>query len=251
MRVLVTGAGAGIGRAIAERFLSSGAAVHVCDVEEEALHDVVKANPGLRASRADVGSAGDVAQLFAEATGWMGGLDVLVNNCGIAGPRAFIEDITDEEWHRTLQVNLTGMFYCVRQATPLFKAQGSGCIINLSTTSARTGLPKRLAYVVSKAGVQGLTQNVARELGPWNVRCNAILPGMVDNPRGRRIVASVAADRGISVAEMEAEFLQFVSMRTWVEPGEIGELAVFLASPGGRHISGQMIGVCGNTEWES
>jgi NAD(P)-dependent dehydrogenase (short-subunit alcohol dehydrogenase family) len=251
MRVLVTGAGAGIGRAIAERFVASGATVHVCDVAEDALHDVARANPSLRATRADVGSARDVAQLFEDATGWMGGLDVLVNNCGIAGPRAFIEDITDEAWHQTLQVNLTGMFYCVRQATPLFKAQGGGCIINLSTTSARTGLPKRLAYVVSKAGVQGLTQNVARELGPWNVRCNAILPGMVDNPRGRRIVASVAADRGVSVAEMEAEFLQFVSMRTWVEPGEIGELAVFLASPGGRHISGQMIGVCGNTEWES
>lgn len=249
-RVLVTGGGAGIGLAIAGRFLAAGAQVHVADVSADAVREALAVTPGLRGSVADVGRSEEVERLFTEAVGGMGGLDVLVNNCGIAGPRAAIEDIGDEDWDRTLRVNVTGMFYCVRRAVPLFKSQRSGCIINVSTTSARTGLPKRLPYVVSKTAVHGLTRNVARELGPWNIRCNAILPGMVDNPRGRRVVASVAADRGISAEAMEAEFLRFVSMRTWIAPDEIGDLAVFLASAGAKHISGQLIGACGNTEWE-
>jgi NAD(P)-dependent dehydrogenase (short-subunit alcohol dehydrogenase family) len=197
-----------------------------------------------------MGDADSAAALVREAISRLGGLDVLVNNCGIAGPRGAIEDLSVEEWDRTIRVNLSGMFYALRAVLPVFKAQRAGCIINISTTSARTGLPRRLPYVASKAGVLGLTTNVAREVGPWNIRCNAILPGIVDNPRGRRIVAQVAAEKGVTAEAMETEFLRYTSMRSWVQPGEVADLAVFLASPGARHISGQLIGVCGNVEWE-
>jgi NAD(P)-dependent dehydrogenase (short-subunit alcohol dehydrogenase family) len=180
----------------------------------------------------------------------MGGIDVLVNNAGIGGPRAALEDIAYEDWDRTIAVNLSGMFYCIRNVAPLMKAQRSGCIVNIATASAKVALPLRAPYVASKVGVLGLTHTVAREYGPFGIRCNAILPGLIDNERGRRIVAGQAAERGIPVEQREAEFLEFVSLRCWIDPAEVGDLAVFLASPAGRHITGQQIGMDGNVEWE-
>ena len=150
----------------------------------------------------------------------------------------------------TIRVNLNGMFYCIKNAVPHMKRQGAGCIINISTTSARTGLPARAAYVAGKVGVLGLAHNVARELGPFNIRCNSVLPGFIDNPRGRGVLAKVAKDRGIPLDQMEAEALQFVSMRTWIQPVEVADAVFFLASEGARHISGQELAVCGNAEWE-
>jgi NAD(P)-dependent dehydrogenase (short-subunit alcohol dehydrogenase family) len=176
---------------------------------------------------------------------------VLVNNAGIGGPRAAIEDIDDDGWDRTIAVNLTGMFYCIREAARVMKPQKSGCIINISTGSVRTGLPMRLPYVASKQGVMGMTHNVARELGPFNIRCNAILPGLIDNARGRSLVARAAQEAGKSFEEAEAEMLKYISLRCWIDPLEIADTALFFASHAGRHISGQFLGVCGNIEWEN
>jgi NAD(P)-dependent dehydrogenase (short-subunit alcohol dehydrogenase family) len=250
-RVVVTGAAQGIGRAIAERFANGGAHLHVCDLAADALSEMLAANPGIRGTTADVGEPSSVEKLFAEAFGWMGGVDVLVNNCGIGGPRLPIEDISYAEWDRTIAVNLNGMFYCIKQVVPRMKAQGGGVIINISTESTRVGIPLRAPYVASKLGVEGLTYNCARELGPFNIRCNAILPGAISNPRGKRLVALQAQERGISYQEAEAGFLKYISMGTWIEPSEIAEMAFFLASEAGRHITAQNIAVSGNVEWET
>ena len=249
-RVLVTAGGSGIGHAIAERFLAAGAQVHICDVAQPMLDAATAANPGLRGSIADVGKPADVEALVAEAAGWMGGIDVLVNNAGIGGPRGAIDEISYEDWDRTISVNLNGMFYCIKNVAPFMKAQQAGCIVNISTASAKVALPMRSPYVASKVGVLGLTHTVAREYGPFGIRCNAILPGLIDNERGRRIVATQAAERGITPEQREAEFLEFISLRCWIDPAEVGDLAVFLASPAGRHITGQQIGMDGNVEWE-
>jgi NAD(P)-dependent dehydrogenase (short-subunit alcohol dehydrogenase family) len=249
-RVLVTAGGFGIGRAIAERFVAAGARVFVCDIADEALADIKAKQPAIGALRADVGDAAQVAALFAQVDSALGGLDVLVNNAGIGGPKAALDEIEISDWEATIRVNLSGTFYCTQQAARRMKAQRSGCIINISTASVRTGLPLRAPYVASKAGVQGLTHNTARELGPYNIRCNAILPGAIDNPRGHALVERRARELGIGVAEAEAQKLQYVSMRSRVSPEEVGDMCVFLASDGGRHVSGQMIGVCGNSEWE-
>ncbi len=247
-RVLVTAGAAGIGLAVAERFLGAGAQVMICDIDKGALAGLP---PELTGVICDVAEAGQVARLFERVADEMGGLDVLVNNAGIGGGAAAIEDITDEAWQRTLDVNLSGMFYCLRAAVPAMKAQGSGAVINISTASVRTGLPGRMPYVASKEGVMGLTLNAARELGPNNIRCNAILPGLIDNARGRELVAVRAKSRGISAAEAEQDYLNYVSMRCWIDPAEVGDLAVFLASDQARHISGQFIAVDGHMEWES
>lgn len=249
-RVIVTAGGSGIGRAIAERFLTTGAQVHICDIAPEPLAETLDTLDGLRGSVADVSVATDVERLVADAASWMGGVDVLVNNAGIGGPRAALEDISYEDWDRTVSVNLNGMFYCIKNVAPLMKAQNSGCIVNISTASAKVALPMRSPYVASKAGVLGLTHTVAREYGPFGIRCNAILPGLIDNERGRNILANQAKDKGVSFEDAEQDFLQFVSLRTWIDPTEVGDLAVFLASPAGRHISGQNIGMDGNLEWE-
>ena len=249
--VLITAGGSGIGLAIAERFLANGARVHICDVSEQALSAAMDANPGLTGSAADVSCPDSVAALFDEALTLFGGrLDTLVNNAGIGGPTAAVEDISCDEWQRVFNVNVNGMFYCVRQAVPVMKRQQQGCIINISTVNARIGLPLRTPYVASKAAVLGLTDNLARELGPAQIRCNAILPGPVDNPRGRALIAAKAEQHKQSLQQAETEFVRYISLRTLIDSDAIGNMAVFLASEAGSYISGQHIGVCGNTEWE-
>ena len=249
-RAIVTAAGSGAGRVIAETFAANGAAVHVCDVAEDHLEAFRRDNPEIGTSLADVGVAEQVERLFDEALAALGGLDVLVNNAGIAGPTAAVEDLEPADWDRVMAVNISGHFYCARCAVPAMKEAGGGAIVNISSTSGRTGLPLRAAYAVSKHAVMGLTETLARELGPAQIRVNTILPGWINNARGRRVVETKAEALGIPVDELMAEMTEFISLRCRIEPVEIANMALFLCSEAGRHISGQAIGVCGNVEYE-
>jgi len=249
-RVVVTAGASGIGRAIAERFLRENASVHVCDISEQFLSEAIQANPQLRGSVVDVSVSSQVEQFFQNAIKDLGGIDVLVNNAGISGPCAPVEAIDYADWDETIATNLSAMFYCVKQVVPTMKDQGSGCIVNISTSSAKTGLPGRLPYVASKVGVLGLTHNLARELGPFGIRCNAILPGLIDNPRGRALVTRLAENQGVNEAEAEEAFLSHISMRTWIQAAEIADTACFLSSEAARRITAQEIAVDGNVEWE-
>lgn len=249
-KVIVTGGASGIGLAIARRFYADGAKVFICDIAMDTLNNALAGNPGILGSTADVGVNEEVERCFAQAIETMGGITTLVNNAGIGGPRGNIEGLSVSEWDDCIQTNLNSIFYWSKQAIPIMKAQGGGSIINVSTTSAKTGLPGRAPYVASKAGVLGLTYNMARELGAHQIRCNAILPGLIDNPRGRLLVEKLAASRGTTVAESENEYLRYISMRTWIQPDEIAEVACFLASDRARHVTGQEIAVDGNIEWE-
>ncbi len=251
-RVIVTGAGRSIGRAIAERFHRAGAAVHMCCATEASRAETLAANPGMTGMVADVGDAAAVEAFMTQGLEALGGLDVLVNNAGISGPVAPPEEVALADWDRTMQVNVNGMFYCTRLAVPALKANGAagGSIINISTASTRTGMMRRTAYITSKAAVDGMTQNLARELGPDNIRCNAILPGIIDNPRGRRLVERLAAERGQTFEEAERDYFSYVSLRSWIDVDEVADTAYFLASDGARRITGQCIGVCGGLEWE-
>lgn len=248
--VLVTGGADSVGRVMAERFLARGDRVHVCDVREDALNQTLAANPGMRGTVANVGDPRAVERVFAEAAAWMGGVSVLVNNVGIAGPRAALEDIAYADWDQTITVNLSGMFYCMKHAIPGMKRNRHGAIVNFSSGSTRTRLPLRAPYIASKAAVEGLTLNAARELGPFNIRCNAILPGMINNARMQRIIEANAAAAGRTPAEIEAEYLKYISMRTKIEPDEIADMVLFLASDAARKVTGELISVSGNCEWE-
>ncbi|HEY0595257.1 SDR family oxidoreductase [Sphingopyxis sp.] len=249
-RVLVTGAGDSVGRAIAERFLQMGAKVHICDVRGDAVAATLAANPGMSGSVTDVGVRAEVDGLFDEVRAKVGDLTILVNVVGMAGPRAAIEDIDEDEWDKTIAVNLSGMFYTMKRAVPMLKANGGGSIVNFSTCSTRTGIPFRAPYIASKAGVEGLTKNSARELGPSGIRVNAILPGIINNDRFRFIVQRNVDATGRSFEDIENDYLKYVSLRCKVELSEFADMVEFITSDAGRKITGEIIAVSGNMEWE-
>jgi NAD(P)-dependent dehydrogenase (short-subunit alcohol dehydrogenase family) len=199
-------------------------------------------------SVADVSDVQQVERVFDDVRQRLAGLDVLVNNAGIAGPTAAVEDINPDDWARTLAVNITGQFLCARRAVPLLKAAGGGSIINLSSAAGRLGYPLRTPYAASKWAVIGFTSSLAMELGPHNIRVNALLPGLVHGERIRGVIAARAEAQGVAYDEMEQQYLDQVSLRRMVAPGDVAAMALFLCSEAGRNISGQSLGVCGNVE---
>ncbi|MDF2809049.1 MAG: 3-oxoacyl-[acyl-carrier-protein] reductase [Microvirga sp.] len=248
LRVLVTAGASGIGLEVARSFVREGARVHACDVDDEALSAMAASDPQVTRSRADVASRNDVSRLFDEAPASLGGLDVLVNNAGIAGPTARVDEVDPEEWDRTLAINITGQFNCARLAIKHLSDSKNPSIVNLSSAAGRFGFPLRSPYSASKWAVVGFTKTLAMELGPLGIRVNAILPGFVAGDRIRRVIEGKAQARGLSHAEVEAEFLRNVSMHTAVTPQQIADQIVFLCSPRGQTISGQAIAIDGDTQ---
>jgi NAD(P)-dependent dehydrogenase (short-subunit alcohol dehydrogenase family) len=227
-RVLATAGAAGIGLAIVERLLRCGARVFVCDVADAALEALAKAHPQARAVRADVSREADVERMFVAIGAEFGGLDALVNNAGIAGPTSAVEDIDPAEWRRCLDVCLTGQFLCARSAVPMLKAAGGGSIINMSSAAGR--------------------QSLAKELGPANIRVNAILPGVIEGPRMENVIRDRARQLGVSRQAMEKTYLERISLRRMTSPHDVAAMVAFLISDAGVNISGQSIGVDGNVE---
>jgi len=246
LRVLVTAGGAGIGRVIARTFADHGARVHVCDIDGEALKVLPKE---MTRTVADVAKLPDVDRLFSDVERKLGGLDVLVNNAGIAGPTARVEDIRPEDWDRCIAVDLNGMFYCTRKAMPMIKAAGGGSIINLSSAAGRLAFPMRTPYSAAKWAVVGFTQSLAAEAGPEKVRVNCIQPGVVEGERIERVIEAKAKGLGVDKEEVRRRLLEGVSMHTTVTAQDIANMALFLASDAGRHISGQALSVCGGARY--
>jgi NAD(P)-dependent dehydrogenase (short-subunit alcohol dehydrogenase family) len=248
-RVLVTAGAAGIGLAIARAFLEHGARVHICDVDEGSLARVKSELPSVSQTAADVASVADVERLFGDVQRHLGGLDVLVNNAGIAGPTAKVEDIRPQDWDRCIAVDLNGMFYCTRKAMPLIKAAGGGSIINLSSIAGRFGFALRTPYSAAKWAVVGFTQSLAVEAGPEGVRVNCIQPGIVEGERVERIMAAKAEQLGVSPHEVRSRMVEGIALKTTVSAQDIANTALFLASDAGKHISGQAISVCGGARY--
>jgi NAD(P)-dependent dehydrogenase (short-subunit alcohol dehydrogenase family) len=247
-RVVVTAGAAGVGRAIAEGFHRAGARVHVCDVDETSLAALAAENPEIGRSRADVADPDQVACLFEDVARQLGGLDVLINNAGIAGPAGPTEDCGIEDWRRTLAVNLDGAFHCLRHAIPMIKAAGAGSIVNISSTAGLFGYPLRAPYVASKWALVGLTKTLAMELGPHGIRANAVCPGSIEGPRMDRVIAAEAKARGVSEASVREAYTHQTSLRCFVNAADIAEMVLFLCSDSGARISGQAMTVDGHTE---
>jgi NAD(P)-dependent dehydrogenase (short-subunit alcohol dehydrogenase family) len=247
-RVVVTAGAQGIGLAITEAFVAAGAQVHICDVNDDFLAAAKRKFPRVSQSRTDVSNERQVDAMFAELASRWKTLDVLVNNAGIAGPTAPVEDTELADWEQTIAVNLTGPFLCARRAVPLLKAAGGGSIVNLSSIAGRLGFPLRTPYSASKFGVIGLTETWAMELGPSKIRVNAILPGIVQGDRQERVIAAKAALYDIEHEEMRERLLAKVSLRSMVTAQDIAHQIIFICSPAGAVISGQSLSVCGNVE---
>jgi NAD(P)-dependent dehydrogenase (short-subunit alcohol dehydrogenase family) len=240
LRVLVTAGAAGIGLAIARTFRDHGARVFACDIDDKALGALDK---DIGRTRADVASRADVDRLFGESQKALGGLDVLVNNAGIAGPTGKVEDIAPEDWDRCIAIDLTGMFNCTRKAMPLLKASGGGSIVNLSSAAGRHGFPQRTPYASAKWGVVGFTKSIAVEAGPDKVRCNAILPGLVEGERIERVIAAKAKALGVPHEEFRKQLLATTSLHSTVTAQNIADMALFLCTEAGSRITGQAIPV--------
>src|SRR5215813_4487319 len=216
-RVLITAGAGGIGRVMAQTFVKAGAKVHICDVVQSAVDETIS-TLGVSATMCDVADLKQVDRLFADAKARLGGLDVLINNAGIAGPTAKIEDISIEDWRRCIDIDLNGMFYCTRLAVPLLKAAGGGSIINLSSAAGRLGFPFRTPYAAAKWAVVGFSKSLSMELGTDNIRVNAIQPGVVEGDRMDRVIEAKAKALGISFEEQRKISLERVSMLPMASP---------------------------------
>jgi NAD(P)-dependent dehydrogenase (short-subunit alcohol dehydrogenase family) len=247
-RVMITAGASGIGRTVAKTFLENDALVFICDISEERLEQCQAELPGIKGIPADVSDTVQVDHFFKEAISFLGGLDVLVNNAGIAGPSGPIEKMSPEEWDRTIAVNLNGQFYCLRRAVPLIKERGGGSIINISSHAGLFGYPFRTPYAASKWAIIGLTKSLAMELGDFGIRVNAICPGSVAGPRMDTIIEHDAQVGGVAPEVVREKYLRQTSLRTFIDSQEVADMILYLCSNSGRSVSGQALAVDGHTE---
>ncbi len=243
--MLITAGGSGIGHAMATAFAAAGARIWVTDVDADHLGRIPS---DWRGTVADVTDETAMAQLYREIAAEWGGLDALCANAGIAGPTAGIEDIALRDWRQCIEVNLDGTFLACKYAARMMKPAGQGAIVITSSTAGLYGYPHRAPYASAKWAVIGLMKTLAMELGPHGIRANAICPGAVEGPRMEGVLAREAAAKGMTRDQVYRGYASGTSMRSFVEASDIANMAVFLASPAARLVSGQVIAVDGHTE---
>jgi len=246
-KVLITAGAAGIGLAIAKAFAGAGARVHVLDIDAGAV-GAATGIEGITGSVADVSDGAAVQTAVASGVERLGGLDVLVNNAGIAGATAPVADYPVDVWRKVLDVNLTGTFTVTAAAIPHLLASGSASILIMSSLAGRFGYPMRSAYSTTKWGLVGFAKTLAMELGPHGVTCNAILPGAVAGNRMESVLKGRAEAGGTTVEEEREKAYLNQSVKRFVQPEEIAELALFLAGPAARSISGQIFPMDGDSK---
>jgi NAD(P)-dependent dehydrogenase (short-subunit alcohol dehydrogenase family) len=248
LRVLVTAGAGGIGLEIARAFVREGGQVHVCDVDRAALGELTRTDSAVTSSYGDVADRDDVARVFDEALAALGGLDVLVNNAGIAGPTGRVEEINPEDWDRCLDICITGQFNCTRLAVAHLKHSSNASIVNLSSAAGRFGFPLRSPYAAAKWAVIGFTKSISRELGEYGIRVNAILPGLVSGDRQRRVLEAKAQQQGLSYEDAKLQAFANASIKEFVTPQQLADQILLLCSPRGRTISGQAIAIDGDLQ---
>jgi NAD(P)-dependent dehydrogenase (short-subunit alcohol dehydrogenase family) len=240
-RVLITAGAAGIGREFARAFAANGAKVFVCDIDDKSLSALAKEIPGLVAKRCDMSKRTEIEAMVPDAVAALGGLDVLINNAGISGMTLPVDQYPADDWDRVVAVNLTAMFDVTRLAIPHLKQSKAGCIINMSSIAGRFGFANRSPYAATKWGVIGFTKTLAIELGAFGIRANAIAPGAVEGERIVRVFQGRAQISGRSMEEVKAAAMAEQSIKDMIDPADIAQLAVFLASDAGKSISGQVL----------
>lgn len=240
---VVTGAGTGIGKACAIALADAGAYVFVAGRSLSTLQPVADQIGG-KAVVCDVTNLADVEALFDEALKHNGRVEVFINNAGQSGPVANIADVDVGEWRDCIEVNLFGAMHGLKVASKVMMAQGSGSIVNMSSRMGLHGYPMRTAYCATKFALIGMTEAVAREVGPFGVRVNALCPGAISGELMDRVVAKRAEAEGRSPEQIIKEnYTDVAALRRWVDPEEVAAAALFLASDASSSMTGDRLQV--------
>jgi NAD(P)-dependent dehydrogenase (short-subunit alcohol dehydrogenase family) len=247
-RILVTAGASGIGLEFVRAFAALGDRVFVCDINQQALDNVAKEIPGVITKFCDVSKREDIEQMVAYGAKQMGGYDVLINNAGIAGPTAPVDEINPDDWEKVMQVDLNGTFNVSRLVIPYLKKSPAGVIINMSSVAGRFGYENRSPYSTAKWGIIGFTKTLSIELGKYGIRANAILPGAVNGPRIQKVLQGRADINGTTLEQEKKNAMSVQSIKQFVDPKDIAALAVFLASDSAKMISGQMFPIDGDMQ---
>lgn len=247
-RVLITAGASGIGLEIVKAFATEGAQVHIADINADAVNKVVEEFENVSGTVGDISDSSVADQIFADVKENLGGLDVLVNNAGIAGPTKPVDEYSEDDFDAVLNVNLRGTFKVTQRAVPLLKEAGQGTIITMSSVAGRYGYPNRIGYSTTKHALVGFSRSLARELGEFGITSNTIHPGAVAGPRMENVLQGRADLSGKSLEDERAGALQNQSIQHFVDPADIAQLALFLAGPAGRSISGQMLNIDGDSK---
>ncbi len=245
-KVIITAGASGIGLETARTFSEDGAKVMICDIDEEALYSVKQQYPTICAEHCDVSDPTATEKFIMNAANKLGGLDALINNAGIGGPTAPIDQISPQEWSKCLDVCLSSQFNCIRAAVSFLKKSNNASIVNISSAAGRMGFAMRTPYAAAKWGVIGLTKSLAIELGAFDIRVNAVLPGIVSGERQEAVLKTKARMKNVSYEQIEAEALSYSSIKKYVSAKDIANQITFLASREGKMISGQAISICGD-----
>jgi len=250
-KIIISAGASGIGWATTKICVAKGALVYLCDVNSKAINKVKKHslyNKRIFASEIDASNEAQVIDFFHLIKKKFKNLDALINNVGIEGPTRPIEKLDSKEWENTLHVNVNSHFYFTKQAIPLLKKSKNGSIINISSVAGTMGYPLRSPYAASKWAVVGVTKTLAMELGKYKIRVNAICPGTIKGDRMKRVIRDKAKFEKVSAKTIENDFVSMASMRSWINPEDIGNMCAYLISDEANKVSGQVIAVDGNCE---
>jgi NAD(P)-dependent dehydrogenase (short-subunit alcohol dehydrogenase family) len=244
---VITGGGRGIGRAISLTFAREGADVSLAarstDMMEEVAREIRRLGRRALVNTTDITRLEQVERTVKRTLEEFSRIDILVNNSGIAGPTAYVHEISPEEWDETFNVNLRGAFICCRAVVPIMIRQGGGKIINIASMTGKRPLPMRTPYCATKMGLIGFTRSLASELGSFKINVNAICPGAVEGPRIERVIRNAAAAEGTTEEEVRRRFISTSPLGRMVSAEDVARLAVFLASDDSKNITGQDINV--------
>lgn len=213
LNVVVIAGASGIGRKIVSAFAEQGCNVFVCDISESHIETFKKEFPDIFIYRADVASYEEVKTFYTRVKEQVTHIDVLVNSAGIAGPTAALEDVDPSEWATTMNINVNGMFHCIKEGIPMLKKSSNPSIVNLASSASFYGFPLRSPYTTAKWGTIGMTKTLAMELGKYNIRVNAICPGSVSGERIDRVIEADAKEQGKTIEEIKSLYVKQVSDR--------------------------------------